>query len=345
MESEPALPERPKKESDLVEAQENKESRSKSKPKKEPKALPPKKEKIPNAPTAPIDPNSMFKEGFLKSVYSEKPSNHVFTRFPPEPNGYLHIGHSKAIAINFGFARYHGGDCYLRFDDTNPEAEEEIYFNSIREMIEWLGFKPYKVTYSSDNFDKLYQLAEGLINRDGAYVCHCSGKHPFASESYVQILTIFAADNEVKLQRGGDNHGPRYPCPHRNRPKEESLIEFRAMRDGKYKPKEAFLRMKQNLGDGNPQMWDLSAYRVLDAQHHRTGCKWKIYPTYDFTHCLCDSFENISHSLCTTEFQLSRVSYEWLCDAVQIYKPMQREYASKVASKLISKLMVLGTVG
>ncbi len=276
------------------------------KPAKEPKPPPQKKEKIPNTPTAPVDPNSIFKEGFLKSVYNEKPAENIVTRFPPEPNGYLHIGHSKAIAINFGFARYHNGVCYLRFDDTNPEKEEEKYFTAIEEIIAWLGFKPCKITYSSDNFDKLYKLAENLISRDGAYVCHCT-------------------DTEIKLQKGGEKNGPRYACPHRDRPPKESLAEFRAMRDGKYKPREAFLRMKQNIEDGNPQMWDLAAYRILDKEHHRTGNKWRIYPTYDFTHCLCDSFENISHSLCTTEFQLSRVSYEWLCDAVEVYKPMQRE--------------------
>ncbi|KAI9833929.1 MAG: hypothetical protein M1819_003438 [Sarea resinae] len=285
---------------------------------KQPKPAPKKEKKDPaaNAAPVPVDPNSMFKEGFLKNVYNEKQAERVVTRFPPEPNGYLHIGHSKAIAINFGFARYHGGDCYLRFDDTNPEAEDEKYFTSIRETVEWLGFKPVAITHSSDNFDKLYALAEELIKKDGAYVCHCS-------------------DKEVKLQRGGEERGPRYACAHRTRPIEESLAEFRNMRDGRYKPKEAFLRMKQDLEDGNPQMWDLSAYRVLDKEHHRTGNKWKIYPTYDFTHCLCDSFENISHSLCTTEFQLSRVSYEWLCDKLEVYKPMQREYG---------RLNVTGTV-
>lgn len=147
------------------------------KPAREPKPPPPKKGKASNEPAAPIDPNSMFKEGFLKSVYNEKPSKEITTRFPPEPNGFLHIGHSKAIAINFGFARYHGGICYLRFDDTNPEAEEDIYFTAIQEIIEWLGFKPVKVTYSSDNFQKLYDLAEDLIKRDGAYVCHCTGRY------------------------------------------------------------------------------------------------------------------------------------------------------------------------
>lgn len=306
MENGASLPERPK--------EELAPPKSKKPPKeKKPKETKPldgaqnvQKEKSSNVPAAPLDPESMFKEGFLKAVYNERPVKQVFTRFPPEPNGYLHIGHSKAIAINFGFARFHGGDCYLRFDDTNPEAEEEKYFTAIKEMVEWLGFKPCAITYSSDHFDKLYELAEYLIHRDGAYVCHCT-------------------DEEVKLQRGGKDHGPRYACPHRDRPKEESLAEFRAMRDGKYKPREAFLRMKQDFEDGNPQMWDLVAYRILEAPHHRTGNKWRIYPTYDFTHCLCDSFEKISHSLCTTEFILSRVSYEWLCDAVEVYKPMQRE--------------------
>lgn len=148
------------------------------KPGKEPKPPPFKKEKTPNSPVAPIDPDSMFKEGFLKNVYDEKPSEKVITRFPPEPNGFLHVGHSKAIAINFGFARFHGGECFLRFDDTNPEKEEEIYFTTIQDMVEWLGFKPDNITYSSDNFQKLYDLAEDLIKRDGAYVCHCSGKRP-----------------------------------------------------------------------------------------------------------------------------------------------------------------------
>src|SRR5271156_2184133 len=116
-----------------------------------------------------LDPDFMFKAGFLSDVYAEKSSKPVVTRFPPEPNGFLHIGHAKAIAVNFGFARFHGGDCYLRFDDTNPEKEEEVFFTAIEDIVKWLGYKPYKVTYSSDNFDKLYTLAEELIKRDGAY--------------------------------------------------------------------------------------------------------------------------------------------------------------------------------
>ena len=138
---------------------------------------------------------------------------------------------------------------------------------------------------------------------------------------------------EIKAQRGDGTNDMRsnirLQCPHRSRSIDESLAEFRAMRDGKYKPSEASLRMKQDLDNPNPQMWDLIAYRVLEKSHHyRTGDKWKIYPTYDFAHCLCDSIEGISHSLCTTEFELSRESYEWLCDKLEVYKPMQREYVS-----------------
>ncbi|KAL4938692.1 hypothetical protein BDV06DRAFT_214896 [Aspergillus oleicola] len=282
----------------------------------------------------------MFEAGFLSDVYSQNPTPNVITRFPPEPNGFLHLGHSKAIAINFGFAWYHGGECYLRYDDTNPAKEEEKYFTAIADIIEWLGFEPVKVTHSSDYFERLYELAEELIRRGGAYVCHCS-------------------KSEIKLQRGGGKGAtPRYACPHRDRPIEESLKEFRAMRDGNYEPKEALLRMKQDLDSGNPQMWDLTAYRVIQPRkgdkaggedadknagiHHRTGDKWRIYPTYEFTHCLVDSLEGITHSLCTTEFELSRISYDWLCDRLGVYRPMQREYGRlNLAGTVLSKRKTL----
>lgn len=281
-----------------------------------------------NAEEPAIDPNYMFKTGFLDEVFKIRPIKPVFTRFPPEPNGFLHIGHAKAIAINFGFARYHGGQCYLRYDDTNPEAEEQIYFDAILEMVEWLGFKPYKITYSSDNFQRLYDLAEKLIGLEKAYVCHCS-------------------DTEIKLQRGGEKGtaGPRYRCKHAEQSVEENLKKFRDMRDGHYKPQEAFLRMKQDITDGNPQMWDLAAYRVLNKPHYRTGDTWKIYPTYDFTHCLCDSFEGITHSLCTTEFVQSRVSYEWLNKTLGVYEPMQREYGRlSISGTVLSKRKILKLV-
>lgn len=171
----------------------------------------------------------------------------------------------------------------------------------------WLGFEPWKITYSSDYFQQLYELAVELIKRGKAYVDHSTGE-------------------QMQQQRGGEQRGPRVASPWRERPISESLAEFERMRVGAYQPGEATLRMKQDISDGNPQMWDLVAYRVLKAPHHRTGDKWKMYPTYDFTHCLVDSFEQISHSLCTTEFVLSRVSYEWLCDALEVYKPRQSEY-------------------
>ncbi|KAL1977308.1 hypothetical protein VTN31DRAFT_167 [Thermomyces dupontii] len=284
------------------------------------------------------DPEQMFKVGFLADVYEELPvektiEKKVRTRFPPEPNGYLHIGHSKALAVNFGFAEYHKGECILRYDDTNPEGEEEQYYESIADLVDWLGFKPVRVTSASDNFDKLYEMAEDLIRKDGAYVCHCTKA-------------------EIKAQRGeaegNRGKGERYACPHRSRPIEESLAEFRAMRDGKYKPGEAALRMKQDLSNPNPQMWDLIAYRVLDdadRYHIRTGNKWRIYPTYDFAHCLCDSIEGITHSLCTTEFELSRESYEWLCDKLEVYRPMQREYGRlSVNNTVLSKRKIIELV-
>jgi glutaminyl-tRNA synthetase len=308
-----------------------KKEKAPNKPKtKEPKAAKPPAPKparpVKSEPAAPLDPLAMFYEGWLKGAYNDNPTDGVVTRFPPEPNGYLHVGHSKAIAVNFGFAKAHGGICYLRFDDTNPEAEKEEYFTGIEDIVRWLGFTPYKITHSSDYFPQLYDLAEKLIEYGGGYVCHCSAE-------------------EVKLQRGGKDHGPRYECPHRNRPIEESLTEFRAMRDGKYEPGDATLRMKQNLDDGNPQMWDLVAYRVLKKEHHRTKDQWKIYPTYDYTHCLCDSFEKITHSLCTVEFLQSRVSYEWLCDEVKVYKPMQREYGRlNVEGTITSKRKIAALV-
>lgn len=286
-----------------------------------------------------VNARNMFVEGFLGDLHKpgEEPqmfedvmpehlkfiNGKVHTRFPPEPNGFLHIGHSKAITVNFGFAKYNNGNCYLRYDDTNPEAEEQIYFDSILRCIKWLGFTPWKITYSSDYFDELYALAEKLISLGLAYVDH-------------------STPEQVKFQRGikedGTPGGERTPSPWRSRTVEENLAEFRKMRDGHYQPGEATLRMKQNLESGSPQMWDLVAYRVLNAHHARTGDKWKIYPTYDFTHCLVDSMENITHSLCTMEFHASRESYEWLCDSLHVYRPPQREYGRlNITGTIMSK--------
>ncbi|BGP16806.1 hypothetical protein JCM10213_004654 [Rhodosporidiobolus nylandii] len=288
-----------------------------------------KEAKAPKASTsAPVlevaqSPDDMFAHGWLSKLHApggneqkipERMKEHlewtkgkVFTRFPPEPNGFLHIGHSKAIAVNFGYAKYHKGHCYLRYDDTNPEAEEQIYFDKILENVRWLGYEPYKITHSSDNFQKLYDLAVLLIKKGLAYTSNDTAE-------------------DIQAQRGGKDHGPRHESKDRNKPIEQSLQEFADMKAGKYKPGEMTLRMKQDMTSSNPTMWDIIAYRVLEKPHHRTGTDWCIYPTYDFTHCLCDSFENISHSLCTVEFIAARTAYEWLCDSLEVYKPAQREY-------------------
>lgn len=245
----------------------------------------------------------------------------VVTRFPPEPNGFLHIGHAKAINFNFGYAKSHDGVTYLRYDDTNPEAEEERYYEAIKENVEWLGFTPYKITYASDYFDQLYLYAIELIKKGKAYVCHMTGE-------------------EIRASRGGDdNKGPRFDSPFRNRPIEENLAEFERMKSGEYEEGQAILRLKQDMQSGNPCMWDLVAYRIDKTNaHHRTGRKWCIYPMYDFTHCLCDSLENITHSLCTTEFILAREAYYWVCDQVGVYKAVQWEYGRlNLTNTILSK--------
>ncbi|XP_037956511.1 probable glutamine--tRNA ligase isoform X2 [Teleopsis dalmanni] len=240
----------------------------------------------------------------------------VHTRFPPEPNGILHIGHAKAININFGYAASQGGVCYLRYDDTNPEKEEEKFFIGIKAMVEWLGYKPYKITHSSDYFQQLYEWAVILIQKGLAYVCH---------------------------QTADDMKGFNVkPSDWRDRSVSESLQLFEDMKNGKIEEGAATLRLKVTLEEGK---MDPVAYRIKFIPHHRTGNKWCIYPTYDYTHCLCDSIENITHSLCTKEFQSRRSSYYWLCNALEIYCPVQWEYGrlnmnyALVSKRKIAKLI------
>ncbi|XP_054718771.1 probable glutamine--tRNA ligase [Uloborus diversus] len=264
-----------------------------------------------------ITPNTMK----LLQKHLSETKGQVRTRFPPEPNGILHIGHAKAININFGYAKAHDGICFLRFDDTNPEKEEEKFFNEINEMVRWLGYVPSFVTHSSDYFDQLYDFACELIKRDLAYVCH-------------------QKQEDIK----GFNPPP---SPWRNRPVEESLQLFQDMKHGKINEGEATLRMKLTLEEGKQ---DPVAYRIKFFAHHRTGNKWCIYPTYDFTHCLCDAIENITHSLCTKEFQSRRSSYYWLCNALDIYCPVQWEYGrlnmhyTVISKRKIAKLISEGIV-
>eukprot|EP00126_Sphaerothecum_destruens_P004847 Sdes_comp18415_c0_seq2m8272 len=247
----------------------------------------------------------------------------VWTRFPPEPNGILHIGHAKAMNLNFNYAKTMNGKCYLRYDDTNPETESLEYVEGIRDMCFWLGHQPWKVTYSSDYFHELYEFAIELIKRNCAYICHQTAEQMFE-------------------ERGGDDKKARHESPWRNRPIAESLALFQDMRKGKFEEGKATLRMKMDMTSGNPQMWDLVAYRVKYSPHHRSKNEWCIYPTYDFTHCLVDSLENISHSLCTREFKQSRVSYYWLCNALDVYCPVQWEYSRlNITNTVLSKRRIL----
>uniref|UniRef100_A0AAY4DCQ9 Glutamine--tRNA ligase n=1 Tax=Denticeps clupeoides TaxID=299321 RepID=A0AAY4DCQ9_9TELE len=264
-----------------------------------------------------VTPNTMN----LLKQHLELTGGQVRTRFPPEPNGILHIGHAKAINFNFGFAKSNDGICFLRYDDTNPEKEEEKYFTAIKDMVEWLGYKPYMITHASDNFQRLYDLAEELIRRGQAYVCH---------------------------QRGEELKGHNVPAsPWRDRPVEESLVLFRWMKKGLFAEGEVTLRMKLVMEDGK---MDPVAYRIKYTPHHRTGDAWCIYPTYDYTHCLCDSIEHITHSLCTKEFQARRSSYFWLCNALDVYCPVQWEYGrlnltyTVVSKRKIIKLVETGAV-
>jgi len=257
----------------------------------------------------------------LMKEHLERTGGKIRTRFPPEPNGILHIGHAKAININFGFAKSHEGVCFLRYDDTNPEKEEEKFFTSILDMVTWLGYTPYKVTHSSDNFQALYDLAVNLIKSGDAYVCHQTADE----------MKGF----EVKAS------------PWRDRPIEESLLLFEDMKHGKFDEGTATLRMKCVLEEGKQ---DPVAYRIKYLAHHRTGDAWCIYPTYDYTHCLCDSFEDITHSLCTKEFQNRRSSYYWLCNVLEQYCPVQWEYGrlnigyTIMSKRKIAKLIAGGLV-
>lgn len=221
----------------------------------------------------------------------------VVTRFPPEPNGFLHVGHCKAMYIDFGYASKMGGECVLRFDDTNPKVEKNVYVDGILEMVNWMGHKPSKVTYSSDYFEQLYDLAVELIKRGKAFVCHQTG-------------------DEISICRRDG-----IESPWRNRSIDENLQLVGHMRKGMYGEGEATLRMKIDMKHLNLVMRDPIAYRVLHVPHPHVGDKWCVYPSYDYTHCIVDSLEWITHSLCTLEFEIRRDSYYWLLEALDLYRP------------------------
>lgn len=242
-----------------------------------------------------------------EDIQNGKNDAKVHTRFPPEPNGYLHIGHAKSICLNFGMAKKYGGLCNLRFDDTNPVKEDTEYVDSIREDINWLGFQWAEEHYASDYFDQLYQWAEQLIQEGLAYV-----------DDQTQ--------EEISKGRGVPT-SPGTESPYRNRSIEENLDLFRRMRDGEFSDGSRVLRAKIDMASPNMHFRDPIMYRILHSHHHRTGDKWCIYPMYDFAHGQSDSIEGITHSICTLEFEVHRPLYDWFCEALRIHHPQQIEFA------------------
>ncbi|MEQ9099284.1 MAG: glutamine--tRNA ligase/YqeY domain fusion protein [Imperialibacter sp.] len=233
----------------------------------------------------------------------------VHTRFPPEPNGYLHIGHAKSICLNFGTAKKYNGLCNLRFDDTNPTKESDEYVNSIMEDVKWLGFDWEERRYhASDYFDQLYEYAQQLIKKGKAYVDSLSSED-------------FAKNYKGTPTKAGKN------SPFRDRSVEENLDLFDRMRKGEFADGAHVVRAKIDMAHPNMHMRDPSMYRIKHAHHHRTGDKWHIYPMYDFAHGLSDSIEGITHSLCTLEFEVHRPLYDWFIDELGVYHPQQIEFA------------------
>ncbi|MFA7630910.1 MAG: glutamine--tRNA ligase/YqeY domain fusion protein [Candidatus Cloacimonadaceae bacterium] len=251
----------------------------------------------------------------------------IVTRFPPEPNGYLHIGHAKSICLNFGLARDYGGICHLRFDDTNPIKEDIEYVDSIMEDVRWLGFDwADKLFYASDYFDQLYEYAEMLIHKGLAFVCDLCQEE---IREYRGTLTV-----------------PGKNSPWRERSIEENLDLFRRMRDGEFEEGEKSLRAKIDMASPNLNMRDPVIYRIKKAEHHRTGTKWVIYPMYDYTHSLSDSIEGITHSLCTLEFEDHRPLYEWFLQNLPVHSfPQQIEFARlNLSYTVMSKRLLLELV-
>jgi glutaminyl-tRNA synthetase len=248
-----------------------------------------------------------FIEEIIETDLNEGKYKSIITRFPPEPNGYLHIGHSKAICLNFGLAKKFGGGTNLRFDDTNPVTEDTEYVESIKEDIRWLGFEWSNEFYASDYFDTLFEYAVKLINKGLAYVDDSTSE---------EIATLKGTPTE-----------PGKDSIYRSRSIEENILLFNEMKDGKYKDGEKVLRAKIDMSHTNMLMRDPIIYRIKHAHHHRTGDKWCIYPMYDFAHGQSDSIENITHSICTLEFIPHRELYDWLIEKLEIFPSHQYEFA------------------
>jgi glutaminyl-tRNA synthetase len=279
--------------------------------------------------STPIDsasPSNFVRDIIIEDFKTNKFGGRVHTRFPPEPNGYLHIGHAKSINLNFGLAAEFAGKCNLRFDDTNPEKEETEYVDSIIEDVHWLGGNfEGRMFYASDYFEQLYEWAVQLIEAGKAYVCDLSAE-------------------EVRRQRGTLTE-PGQESPYRNRTVEESLGLFERMKAGEFPDGARTLRAKIDMASANLNMRDPIVYRILHAGHHRTGDKWCIYPMYDFAHGESDSIEGITHSICTLEFEDHRPLYDWYVEQLGIYHPQQIEFDRlNLTYTLLSKRKLLTLV-
>ena len=251
-------------------------------------------------------PSNFIRDTVIRDLETKKYNGLVQTRFPPEPNGYLHIGHAKSICFNFGLAAEFGGKTNLRFDDTNPEKEEQEYVDSITKDVQWLGFKWDGLYYASDYFDQLYEWAVKLINDGKAYVDDLSAE-------------------EIRKHRGTLTE-PGKDSPHRNRSAAENLDLFERMRKGEFPDGSRVLRAKIDMASPNLNMRDPVMYRILHAEHHRTGAKWCIYPMYDFAHGQSDSIEHVTHSICTLEFEDHRPLYNWFIEQLGIFPSQQIEF-------------------
>ncbi|SNS42777.1 glutaminyl-tRNA synthetase [Ekhidna lutea] len=272
-----------------------------------------------------------FIEQMIEKDLKEGKHDSIVTRFPPEPNGYLHIGHAKSICLNFGLAEKYGGICNLRFDDTNPEKEETEYVDSIKSNIKWLGYDwEDREYYASDYFEQLYEMAIKLIKKGSAYV------DDLPQEEF----------NKLK----GTPTQPGKPSPYRDRSVDENVDLFERMRSGEFGNGEKVLRAKIDLSSPNMHMRDPILYRIKQLPHHRTGYQWCIYPTYDFAHGQSDSIENVTHSLCTLEFEVHRPLYEWLIKELEIFPSKQTEFArlnlsyTIVSKRKLRELVELGHV-
>ncbi len=279
---------------------------------------------------APAAPRNFIHDIIDEHNRTERFEGRVCTRFPPEPNGYLHIGHAKSICLNFGLAKAFSGQCNLRFDDTNPTKEDQEYVDSIMDDVRWLGFTWDGLYYASDFFEQIYQYAEQLIQKGLAYI---------ESAPVEKIREL-----RGNLTRPGEN------SPDRERPPAESLDLFRRMRAGEFPDGKYVLRAKIDMAHPNMNMRDPLLYRIRHAEHHRTGDTWCIYPLYDFTHGYCDSLERITHSICTLEFENHRPLYDWFIDVLDLYHPQQIEFArlnltyTVMSKRKLLELVQAGTV-